>query len=297
MTWLRSSDTETSDPRYLAIAANRDELNRVLGMAWRLREFCARHRTDGRLPAMIVHDVLTPKWLRAFTSGDRPLLHVRTDGTVPPCCDYGQDWPPDRPYLWHGYLRDNMSAAEADVATAKRAELRDAELKHEVRTRDRDRCRYCGRPVVWADRRSAGGGVFDHVDPARADGAANMVVACRQCNSIKGKRRPEVAGMKLLPTNDGSTDRSQVRPLTDPYGTGRATELGHRQNPYLRDWRDPADHAGLPDSPGGARFGRDAIEGSVPAGPSDMDIPDWPPPDPPDWPEDIPEPPRGWDFS
>lgn len=68
-----------------------------------------------------------------------------------------------------------------------------------VRLRDGDQCRYCGKSVNWADRRSARGGTYDHPDPADRD---VFVVACFGCNRSKAERTPEQAGMPLLPVPD-----------------------------------------------------------------------------------------------
>ena len=42
-------------------------------------------------------------------------------------------------------------------------------------------------------------GWLDHVDPALAIGATNIVVSCQRCNQTKGQRTPEAAEMVLLP--------------------------------------------------------------------------------------------------
>lgn len=61
-----------------------------------------------------------------------------------------------------------------------------------VRRRDGNKCRYCGS----TDRLTV-----DHVIPrvmGGSDCATNLVVACRSCNSSKGGRTPDQAGMRLL---------------------------------------------------------------------------------------------------
>lgn len=67
----------------------------------------------------------------------------------------------------------------------------------EVYRRDLDRCRYCGA----SDDLS-----IDHVVPrlrGGTDDASNLVVACAPCNSRKGARTPEQAGMALRPVPGG----------------------------------------------------------------------------------------------
>lgn len=59
-----------------------------------------------------------------------------------------------------------------------------------VLRRDRHKCAYCGRAAT----------TMDHVVPACQGGIRtwmNAVAACQPCNSAKGGRTPEQAGMKL----------------------------------------------------------------------------------------------------
>ena len=63
----------------------------------------------------------------------------------------------------------------------------------EVYARDGRICRYCGTTELLT---------IDHVVPriqGGGDEAANLVVACKSCNSRKGGRTPKQAGMTLLP--------------------------------------------------------------------------------------------------
>lgn len=85
-----------------------------------------------------------------------------------------------------------------NTATRRKQLQRDGALRQAIRDRDGDRCRYCGREVVWTDRRSPQGGTYDHVDPEVGNSIENLVVACRGCNSAKRDRTPEDAGMPLL---------------------------------------------------------------------------------------------------
>jgi 5-methylcytosine-specific restriction endonuclease McrA len=62
-----------------------------------------------------------------------------------------------------------------------------------VYQRDSRLCRYCGSIENLS---------IDHLIPRcqdGGDGVENLVVACRRCNSRKGGRTPEQAGMTLLP--------------------------------------------------------------------------------------------------
>lgn len=284
MAWLRLDDNFDTDPIVLNVSRNMGEATKIIGWITRLMLYSARHLTDGFLPDVVFRDIVRSKvWRDKLTNppdGGTALVHLRGD----PCpCLKDRQWPDTAADVYvHHYLTSNPSRDEYDIQRAKQAELRDSELRAAVRQRDRSRCRYCGIPVVWADRRSAQGGVFDHVDPRVAAGAANLVVACRGCNSRKGNRTPDAAGMTLLPVgnlrqNGGRNqppttvvepDTTTHAPVRD--GTGRVTDMGGDAgpagrrpmlgppdttrtsadpNPYHRTaitGLDPPDHAGLP---------------------------------------------------
>ncbi len=283
--WLRLSDSTDDDPVILNVCATRTDQAKVLGWLVRLMLYAAKHGSDGYVPELIFRDIVRSKvWRYRLTSppnGGTALLHRR--GDVCECLKDRPQWPDTAADIFiHHYLMWNPTKDETDVARAKQAELRDRELQAAVRARDEGRCRYCGVKVIWQDRRSAQGGVYDHVDPTRAAGAANLVVACRGCNSRKGARTPQAAGMTLLPvpgtetgtagdltlTNWSGRDRTTHVPVRD--GTGRVTTPGagdagpagerdqtgpapprptsRHPDPHRRSALadDPADHAGLP---------------------------------------------------
>jgi len=67
-------------------------------------------------------------------------------------------------------------------------------VRQQVLIRDEYRCRYCGRFDAHLS--------IDHMMPQSRGGShkiENLVTACRSCNSSKGARTPEEAGMPVLP--------------------------------------------------------------------------------------------------
>ena len=84
----------------------------------------------------------------------------------------------------------------------------DRPLVKAIRERDGDRCRYCGQPVDFRDRKGANGATYDYVDPAGPTSLENIVVACRACNAGKGQRTLEQAGYRLLPAPGADTQIS-----------------------------------------------------------------------------------------
>lgn len=92
--------------------------------------------------------------------------------------------------------------------------------------RDRNRCQYCGRTRTQRELN------LDHVIPQSRGGKStwvNVVCACLPCNTRKGARTPEEAGMRL------------VRPPRKPVGHPllRARWMG----PCPEEWRTFLDEA------------------------------------------------------
>ncbi|AEI11832.1 HNH endonuclease [Cellulomonas gilvus] len=120
-------------------------------------------------------------------------------------------------------------AAVVRETRAKRAELQDPPTVNAVWLRDcvdpldpvlknQAHCRYCGRLVKRYDRSSKDENAkptLDHVDPTKAKGVRNLVVACGGCNRSKGRRTPADAGMTLRPA---------PRPLTPAQEAAAAAE-------------------------------------------------------------------------
>ena len=92
--------------------------------------------------------------------------------------------------------------------------------------RDRNRCQYCGNVFRQKDLN------LDHVIPLSRGGSSswdNVVCACVPCNTRKGSRTPDEAGMKLW--------RKPKKPVGHP--VLRATWLG----PCPDEWKTFLDEA------------------------------------------------------
>ncbi len=122
-------------------------------------------------------------------------------------------------------------------------------LRGEVRARDGSTCRYCGKHVIWTDRRSANGGTYDVANPADDVTAESLVVACRACAKRKAGRSEEDSGMRLRrlpvrrdqhlsPVPSPFPDRSESVPRSDPSpskvvpSSVPKSYLGTHQPPY-----------------------------------------------------------------
>jgi len=99
-----------------------------------------------------------------------------------------------------------------------------------ILARDHYTCQYCGRTDLPL--------TVDHVIPKHRDGNtdwSNLVCCCTRCNSRKGHRLPEEAGMSLR--------RKPQRPRYVPYislAKFMAAVHDARWRPYLEPYVDPA---------------------------------------------------------
>lgn len=199
MPWLRIDDRAMNHPKIAGLPDGAFRLW-VEGLA-----YCQTFLTDGVIP------VTAFKGLRAFSPKRRDVLLAA-----------GLWDAADSGVTVHDYLQWNESKevvlANRDSGKRRVALLRDAGLRQSIRDRDGDDCRYCGRTVEWKDRKGDRGGTYDHVDPCVGNTLENLVVCCRGCNSSKGRRTPEQAGMILRESKKGS--RSDLSRSLLPTGGG-----------------------------------------------------------------------------
>lgn len=151
--------------------------------------YCREHLTDGLIPKVMLN-TLAPG-LTSTKACAKRLVEVGLwhDGSEYYEVHDFLDWNPKR---------DDIEASREWDRRRKELYTQPG-LVEEVRARDQDRCRYCGTPVNWKDRRGPIGGQYDHVIPRGENTASNIVVACRSCNFKKGGRTPDEAGITLLP--------------------------------------------------------------------------------------------------
>src|SRR5690625_3457995 len=98
-------------------------------------------------------------------------------------------------YFWDivDGINNRRKAERPKTDVNRKAKIPDL-IRRQVIERDGFRCRYCGRTVNLPQ--------LDHVIPESRGGEAsleNLVVSCKRCNSKKGPRTPDEAGITLLP--------------------------------------------------------------------------------------------------
>jgi hypothetical protein len=184
MPWLRIDDTAPDDPKVLR-AGHEVFGFAVLCAAWSAGKIGKIE--DAFVPDYVAQRIAPGVWDELARQATRAGLFSK------PCRSRGErGWFVDQTdQLLHMRTNDEVQAdREKSRATRQAGPTRD------VRLRDGDQCRYCGKTVNWADRVSGRGGTYDHPDPTDRD---TFVVACFACNREKSNRTPQQAGMPLLP--------------------------------------------------------------------------------------------------
>lgn len=180
-TWIKVYNSLPAHPKIIE-AGDRAAWLFICGLC-----YCNEHLTDGfipeaSLPAIALGMTRAPR--AAGRLVDVGLWHAVQRG-----------W---QVHQYEEYQRTSDEIRARQSWDAERQSLyRDKALLAAIRQRDGDSCRYCGQDVNWKDRRGPRGATYDHVIPRGGNTFENVVVACRRCNSSKGARTPEQAGVLL----------------------------------------------------------------------------------------------------
>lgn len=214
--WVKVGDEAPESVKF-SVAQSPMLFSALFGQWNLLLHAASRARSNGFLTRAVVQRWTTPRVLAMLAMsvhGKAPLLHRRGDKCR--CLDVHRGrWPEHADFLLHDYLDHQPDAVEAAVKQRQQAERDDKALRRAVRARDADTCRYCLNLCNDKDTRGARGLQLDHVNPALACGASNLVVACRDCNSRKGRRLPEEAGLRLRTVEEA---RAAAGPRADHGG-------------------------------------------------------------------------------
>ena len=198
MPWFKVDDTLAFHAKVVTAG------NAAMGLWVRAGAWCMQQLTDGHVPNHMISVLGSTGQAKALVAAG---LWIKVDDGY-----RFHEWDERQP------SRDQVENDRQWNAT-RMALHRDHELVSAIKDRDGDRCRYCGIQVSWKDRRGPAGATYDHVIPRGPNTLDNIVVACRSCNSRKGQRTPEEAGMNLLPpgslsqnTSRSDLDTNQIEP-------------------------------------------------------------------------------------
>lgn len=193
MAWVRMEDTAADDPAVHAAGRGGDDrqVNEALGWLARCAAWSGAHLTDGFVPEAIARQyAFSPEnYTRLFTAVRR--AKQITKARAHPVHGPGLQIVRGEDAVFHIRTRE-----EVEIDRARRGTTRLQDAKTDVRLRDGDQCRYCKGWVDFKLRKGKHRGTYDHPDPADRD---TFVVSCGHCNSRKGQRTPQQAGMELHP--------------------------------------------------------------------------------------------------
>lgn len=178
MPWFKIDDALHAHPKARLAGL------RAMGLWTLAGSWCSQQLTDGYVPRFMI---------AAFQAKPTDAQQLVRAGL------WQEDVDGWRFKDWEEYQPSKVSVvANRRAAAARQQVARSPQLRAAIRKRDRDRCRYCGLRVQWSDRRGNSGGTYDHVIPDGPSDLSNLVVCCRGCNSAKGARTPEQAGLSLI---------------------------------------------------------------------------------------------------
>jgi 5-methylcytosine-specific restriction endonuclease McrA len=230
MPWIRLSDDYFDHPKFSSLSDGAFRLWHE-GLA-----YCRKFQTDGLIPTTVMRRLrsYSPKRMRELMTPWMAEMNPLWD----PIQDVG--------VKVHDYLDWNLSKEEEqqqrEESKQRMALSRDPEIRRALRSRDGNNCRYCGRVVSWTDRRGPAGATYDHITPGAGSHIENLAVACRGCNSKKGRRTPDEAGMALRPPTHESFIEPAVRfksePRSEPksslsisgYGSGSSVSSSEKED-------------------------------------------------------------------
>lgn len=215
MTWLKIDDKLTTHPKWIPIDAFAESL-------WfHASVWCAAHNNDGIIPdvSLSLHATKVPP--ARLTGTVAQLVKQKLWRRLPK--KQGGGWEIVNWLEYQPSKQQVKDRAEADEAKVLRKQLHDwlhkspigKRVKQLIDARDGLWCRYCCEEVrvTPGDRRSPHRKVYDLIDPATtwdrsgtalssdeiARIAAQWVVSCGWCNSLKQSRTPDEAGMTVHP--------------------------------------------------------------------------------------------------
>ncbi|EEI16334.1 hypothetical protein HMPREF0298_1920, partial [Corynebacterium lipophiloflavum DSM 44291] len=181
MAWLRIGDNATTHPLMskLLAASNLEHhrKNEAFGVLVQLAAVSAAHLTDsivelgllaqvapGRERAVL--DTLKAADIAAEDTVDgRRVIRLRVD---------------DEEFV-HARRRE-----EVELDRRRSKDKRTPGLLAQVRVRDGDRCRWCGRGVSWSNRSGYRAATYDSLNSHQDSTVDTLVISCKSCNSERG---------------------------------------------------------------------------------------------------------------
>lgn len=200
MAWSRMGDNILTHPKLsrLLTAANFDHSlkNEAFGALALLVSVCAAHLTDYYVEYGLVAQIAPGR--------EKKIIDLLVEAALVERCEVD-----GRKILKicedHEFFH-NRSREEVEIDRRRERDRRNPELYIGVRVRDGDQCRWCGKTVSWADRKSARAATLDSLTSHQDSTVETLVVACKSCNSRRGageelQLRPEPSRSEVYYTD------------------------------------------------------------------------------------------------
>lgn len=210
MAWVRIGDTATSHPVFLAgaVVSGATSLTKhvLFAVAVELATKSTAHGTDSIISFATAFDTA------GHADVDLLVAQLVEAGYLTPIeVDQRRSWrlinDPKFIHIRH--------SAEIAIDRARKQEAREGTVRLAVQLRDGSRCRYCGKTVDETDQTGGRLATFDHLDPVKlrsgqpAKTPAELVIACRPCNSSRGAAHRDGRGEEWDAAHP-------LRPVPDP---------------------------------------------------------------------------------
>lgn len=185
MTWLKVDDGALTHPKTMHLRSLADPTataEAVIGFVMLAASWSGQHNTDCFIAESAGMFASPAHWqhLAAYAVKVGIISRATTAERRPHGGQRGWMVKIGKGEIFHLLLKEQI-----EVNREKRNFGRRLAPKIEALLRDGDQCRYCAQTVSEYDRKGGRGRTWDHPDPAVPD---VIVVACRSCNSTKGKR-------------------------------------------------------------------------------------------------------------
>lgn len=246
MPWLRLGDTAAMHPRLLGVVEYVDFDERLLNETFGFLVRCATQA------AGFITDYVVDFGTATVIAGPgrvRDLLGVcEFAGLMQPVEVEGRkQWKiMEDPEFIHMRLQE-----ELEWEKQRKADNGNPDLIIQIRLRDGDACRYCGKVVKWSARKGKIAGTYDHRVPGEAGTVETMVVACGGCNSRRGNDPTADSRVPLLPApkepyySDSTIEWINSHPWANQHGINLPPKRG-KDIPAGRVAPCHADHVAQP---------------------------------------------------
>ena len=181
MAWLRIGDNATTHPLMskLLVATKLDhqEKNEAFGILVQLAAVSAGHLTDSIVEYGLLAQVAPGREREVLEVFKRAGVAVEDTVDERKVIRLVLD---DEEFI-HARRRE-----EVELDRRRARDKRTPGLLAQVRVRDGDSCRWCGKSVSWTNRSGYRAATYDSLNDHKDSTVDSLVVACKACNSKRG---------------------------------------------------------------------------------------------------------------